>query len=278
MTEIKDCLPEVARKHFIDLRNIRLEAETAKYHQRLSQLRHEIAARSQGRSGWQEMEEWKYKEELSNNLAVGYVQDALETCRLYDIPISPTMCNCLLKAVDELLVVQHKNALRTNGQGPAGFRIPLSVLQEGDLRVKKILPQIRVVVEAARVEDTKKRFAMAQEKERYGHTYNQNITQHGGVINASQTGNVSAQQVVAGGLDDLRPALAEMRAFFKKQEGSLDADEYVGLLASAEKAAAEKDETKIIGYLKQIPSKAWDIGKAVIPEVLLHYLKLHGIS
>jgi len=97
-------------------------------------------------------------------------------------------------------------------------------------------------------------------------------------MNASQTGNVSAQQVTVGELDDLRPALAEMRAFFKKQEQSVDADECVGLLASAEKAAAEKDETKMLGYLKQIPSKAWEIGRTVIPQVLLHYLKLKGMA
>ena len=80
------------------------------------------------------------------------------------------------------------------------------------------------------------------------------------------------------GKGGLRPALAELRAFFKKQEESVDADEYVGLLASAEKAAGEKDEGKMLGYLKQIPSKAWEIGKAVVPQVLLHYLKLRGMA
>jgi len=78
MTEIKDCLPEAARRHFINLRNIRLDAETGKYRERLVKLRTQIAARSQGRSGWQEMEEWKYKEELSDALAAGYIQDALK--------------------------------------------------------------------------------------------------------------------------------------------------------------------------------------------------------
>jgi hypothetical protein len=87
MIEIKDCLPEVARKHFIDLRNIHLQAETARYQQRLTQLRAQLAAKGQGRSGWQAMEEWKYKEELSNALATGYVQDAIDTCDLYETPL-----------------------------------------------------------------------------------------------------------------------------------------------------------------------------------------------
>jgi hypothetical protein len=140
------------------------------------------------------------------------------------------------------------------------------------------MSQIRVMIEAARLADVKQRGAMAKEKERYGDTYTQNITQHGGVMNASQTGNVSAQQLTVGELDNLRSALAEMRAFFKKREESADADEYVGLLASAEKAAGEKDDSKMLGYLKQIPSNAWEIGKAVVPQVLLHYLKLRGMA
>jgi hypothetical protein len=278
MTEIMNCLPEGARKHFIDLRNIRLEAETARYRARLTELRAQIAAKNQGRSGWQEMEEWKYKEELSDSLATGYVQDAFETCRLYDIAITQPICNCLVKAVEDLLEIQYRNALQAQGQGLSDVRIPVSVRQQGNLRSRKIMSQIRVTIESSRVEDVKKRTAMAKEKERYGDTYTQNITQHSGVMNASQTGNVSAQQLTVGELDALRPALAEMRAFFKKHEESVDADEYVGLLASAEKAAGEKDESKMLGYLKQIPSKAWEVGKVVVPQVLLHYLKLRGIA
>jgi hypothetical protein len=279
MTEIKDCLPESVWKHFIDLRNIRHAAETDRYRERLVKLRTQIGARNQGRSGLQEMEEWKYKEELWDSLAKGYVQDAFETCRLYDIQLTRPLCDCLVKAAGDLLEIQYRQALQVQGQGLADVKIPISVRQQGsDLRSRKIMPQIRVMIEAARVEDVKKRAAMAKEKERNGATYNQTITQHDGVMNASQTGNVSAQQLTVGQLDDLRPALAQMRAFFKKQEDSVDADEYVGLLASAEKAAGEKDESKMLGYLKQIPGKAWDIGKVVLPQVLLHYLKSHGMA
>jgi hypothetical protein len=51
-----------------------------------------------------------------------------------------------------------------------------------------------------------------------------------------------------------------------------------GLLAGAEKAAATKDENRMLGYLKQIPSKAWEVGKVVAPQILLHYLKLRGLA
>lgn len=180
MTEIKDCLPESVRKHFIDLRNIRLEAETAKYRERLVKLRAQIATRNQGRSGWQEMEEWKYKEELSDALATGYVQDALETCQLYDIPLTQSICDCLVKAVEELLEIQYRNALRTQAQGMADVNVPLSVRQQGNLRSKKIMPQIRVMIESARVADEKKRVAIgnaSRMKEPAGiHIHNTNIT------------------------------------------------------------------------------------------------------
>jgi hypothetical protein len=278
MTEIKDCLPQEARKHFINLRNIRLEAESGAYRKRLVELRSQIAARNQGRSGWQELEEWKYKEEMSNNLATGYVQDAFDTCSLYEIPVTQPLCDCLVKAVENLLDTQYQHSLRVQAQGGSDVKVPLSVRSEGQMRARKVMPQIRVMVEKARVEDLKKRTAMVNEQKKIGDTYMQNITQHGGVMNASQTGNVSAQQLTVGDFENLRPALAEIRAFFKTQQESAEMDEYVGLLASAEKAAGEKNESKMFGYLKQIPSKAWEIGKVVAPQVLLHYLKLRGLA
>jgi hypothetical protein len=277
MTEHKDCLPENAKRHFIDLRNIRLEAESGKYLARLREFRSQLAARNQPRSGWQEMEEWKYKEEFLDSLATGYLQDAFETCRLYDIPLTRSMCNCLVTATEELLDIQYRHALQA--QGLADAKIPASVIQQGNVQSRRIMPRISVMVEAARVEDEKRRLAMAEEKEKSGDTYTQNITQHGGVMNASQTGNVSAQQLTVGELDNLRAALAAMRTFFKKQEESVDTDEYVGLLSSAEKAAAEKDESRMRGYLKQIPGKAWEIGKAVIPasSAALPETSRHGV-
>lgn len=98
-----------------------------------------------------------------------------------------------------------------------------------------------------------------------------------GVLNASQTGNVYAQQITVQELADLRTALAEVRTVLKAESQSLETDEHVGLLAMAERAASDKDESKMLDYLKQIPSKAWDVGKVVVPQVLLHYLRLHNL-
>ena len=116
------------------------------------------------------------------------------------------------------------------------------------------------------------------DKKRYGNTYTQNITQHGGLMNASQTGNVSAQQLTIGDFDGLQSALADLRRFFRRQDDSADVDEIVGQLASAEKAASRRDEPKLFESLKRIPARAWEIGRAVLPEVLLHYLRTRGLA
>jgi len=194
MTEIKDCLPEAARKYFIDLRNIRLKAETDRYQQRLTELRVQLAARGQGRSGWQEMEEWKYKEELSNALATGYIQDAIETCDLYGIPLTDSLCNCFVRAIEELINAQYQSALKVQAEGLSDVKIPLPVRQQGNLRVRQIMPQIRVMIEKARVECQKKAL-VENDKGKPGSNYTQNITQHGGVINTSQSGNVTTHQL-----------------------------------------------------------------------------------
>jgi len=276
MTEIKDCLPEHTRVHFINLRNIRLEAETAKYRSRLGEFRNQQAARGSIFSSASVMQQWKFAEELHANLATGYVEDAFETCRLYDIPLTPTICDCLIKAVDYLLDVQYEHALKASAQNFGDLKIPLPVRQEGN--TKRIMPKVRAMVETARVGDAKRRASMGEGKGKIGDTYNMNITQHGGIMSASLTGNASVQQLNIGELQEMRQALAGTRAFFKKQEESVDADECVGLLASAEKAAHEGNEGKMHALLKQVPGKAWEIGKEVIPKVLLHYLKIHGMA
>jgi len=141
------------------------------------------------------------------------------------------------------------------------------------------MKRIRVMIETARVEDAKARLTMTTPKEKTGdvYSYTQHITQHGGVINASQTGNVSSQQLNVGELGELRTVLAEVRSALKRQDNSVDVDEHIGLLASADKAANEGNENKMLGFLKQIPEKTWDIGKVVIPQAVLAYLKAHGI-
>src|ERR1019366_2964438 len=106
---------------------------------------------------------------------------AFETCKLYDIELTRPLCNCLVKAVGDLLEIQYRQALQVQGQGLADVKIPISVRQQGsNLRSRKIMPQIRVMIEAARVEDEKKRIANRTEshlKEATSiHIHNSNMT------------------------------------------------------------------------------------------------------
>jgi hypothetical protein len=185
MTEIKDCLPENARKHLIDLQNIRGAAETEKYRERLVACRRESAARSQVPSGLQDLAEWKLKEDLGDNLTKGYVEDALVTCRLYDIALTPTLCDCLIKAAQGFLDTHYRNAFRASAQAKEHIEIPGALKKLSDLNAKKLMPHIRVTIEAARVEDEKKRLAyenQARTKEATAiHIHNSNITTVGEV-------------------------------------------------------------------------------------------------
>lgn len=248
MTEIKNCLPEHARKHFLNLRNTRLGAETARYQQRLADLRAQLAARGRGRSGWQEMEEWKYKEELSDALATGYIQDAIETCDLYEIPLTESLCQCLLKATEEMLDVQYKNALQAQALGTSDVRIPLSVRQQGSMRATKIMPQIRVTIEKVRVEHMKK---TEQQKQKHSDTSDRvahsSIVVHGDVNDSTfQQGSHNVAVVV--NKADIQRIAEEVKALIATQKfPKEDAEEISADIATAEaQLASPKPKHHII--------------------------------
>lgn len=119
---------------------------------------------------------------------------------------------------------------------------------------------------------------MSKEPAKNGHTYVQNIHQAGGMMNASQTGNVYAQQFTVADFEQLSSALADLRSHLRKQDDSVETDEQLGLLAGAQKAAQEKDESKMLACLRQVSPRVWDITKAVVPQVLLHLLKTQGLA
>jgi hypothetical protein len=277
MIEIKDCLPQHAVPHFINLRNVRLERERKLYQQKLGESRAQAAARGVINSGFQQLAEWQLKDTMHEAIATGYVEDFFETCELYDIPLTRPLCERLLQAVGDLLTAQYKSALQAEAQGVSDVRIPLSIRsQMGNSPHFPVMSRIRVMVETARVKNERARVAMTKDKT--SETYNMNITQHGGVLNASQTGNVYVQQLTAEQLIAMQPELAALGAALKAQN-TLDAnaDENVGLLASAEKAARAGDEGKMLSILKQVPAKVWDVGKGVISGALVAYLKAHGL-
>lgn len=80
----------------------------------------------------------------------------------------------------------------------------------------------------------------------------------------------------------LKQELATIRAALKAQPDSLEADEVLGSLASAERSAQSNDEHGVKHALSTITQGGWEIVKKVAPTVgsqlLLHYLKLHGMA
>jgi hypothetical protein len=284
MIEIKDCLPQHAVAHFLTLRNIRDESEIGNREKRLVESRRQAAARGSVANGMQIYSEWKIIRETQEAQVIGHIADLLETCRLYDISITRQLCDCVLQAVNDLLVIQRKHALQAIALRLSSTTLPRTVLlpMEGEAISTAVSNRVKAALEKARVESEKAEIAMANEKQRAaqkeGHTFNyvQNITQHGGVMNASQAGNVNVQHLTTEQLNALQPELAALRATLKAHD-ILEADEGVGLLAGAEKAAKDGDESKMLGLLKQIPAKAWELGKPVISAALLGYLKAHGL-
>lgn len=229
MTEIVDCLPARAKAHFINLRNMRMEDAISRYQSSLRDLRSQMAARGIGRSSIQMTQEWTLSEKLSNEMAKDHVEGALDTCRLYDIPLTRQLCDCILNASEEFLRIKFEQTVSTQRLRSSEMTMPPQAQQQFESMASNrrygIMPEIRVMIETARVEDEKKRIAIENERGKLGDTYNQYITQRSGVMNASQTGDVSAQQITVSDLETLHAALAQMRAFFKQQD-SLDADEY----------------------------------------------------
>lgn len=275
MPEFMKCLPEGAREHFIDLRNRRLVVEVARYRARVSEFRAHIATNGHGHSGSHEVEAWSYREELFNSLARGYAQDVLGTCRLYNVPLTRPFCDCLVKAIEGLLAIQYRNALYPQGHSKADVKIPLPMREQLARMLNgkrfEVMPEIRVAIETARVESVREKMAIAKKKESQGNGHNLTFAHNGNGMHA-------VQQLTIAELDNLREELAGMRAFFKTQAGLEKADVYDWLLADAEMAASELDEEKMFGCLRQVPHTAWDTGKMVLPQALLHYLKVRGMA
>jgi hypothetical protein len=282
MIEIKDCLPDVeAKKHFLDLRNRSLQSSTDAHRQSLSLLRATFAHRGTLLSGPQIAQEWKLTENKIDALAKAYVDDALDTISLFQIPLTKQLCDCLEQATEHMLAASYASAISTL-RGPTAQRSPNGVathlgraMHQGRF---KALPDIRVRLRESRLKYERREEERVGKSDSKGHTYIQhNTIQQGGTINASQTGNVH-QTLTVNDFDAIAAYLAEVRAELRKREPTLETDEHIGYLAGAEKAAREKDESKMLGYLKQIGSKLWDLTKAVAPQALVLYSKAHGMG
>jgi hypothetical protein len=98
----------------------------------------------------------------------------------------------------------------------------------------------------------------------------------------SQFGDNHTTIVQIGDMSGLKQELGSIRAALKAEPDSLETDEVLGSLASAEKAAQSGDDHGVRHALSAITKDGWEMVKKTVPsvgsQVLLHYLKLHGMA
>lgn len=154
MSEIQYYLPAHAQPHFIRLRNSKWEAARAAHNEKLLAVRREAAARNAMRSGHLQLAEWNLSQEFIGNMAMGYLEAALETCALYDIRLDERLCTGFKGAIKKFLMAQRKNALLHDAQRvPGAVHVPISVRQQlsGDHNLPRF-NEILIELEKARVE------------------------------------------------------------------------------------------------------------------------------
>ena len=154
MSEIQHYLPVHAQPHFIRLRNAKWEAARTAYSEKLLAVRQDAAARNAMRSGHLQLAEWNLSQELTGNMAMGYLEAALETCALYNIRLDERLCTGVKGAIKEFLVAQRKNALLHDAQRvPGAVHVPISVRQQlsGDHNLPRF-NEILIELERAHVE------------------------------------------------------------------------------------------------------------------------------
>jgi len=123
------------------------------------------------RSGHLQLAEWNLSQELTGNMAMGYLEAALETCALYNIWLDERLCTGIKGAIKEFLVAQRKNALLHDAQRlPGAVRVPISVRQQlsGDSNLPRF-NEVLIELEKARVEGTRD---TAQKEPQVNHVFN----------------------------------------------------------------------------------------------------------
>lgn len=283
MSDFLNCLPMHARAHYIALRNIGDKVDREKYETKLRKLRSEANARGNLKSGSTYEAEWITKSEFIDTLAVGHIEDALETCNLYEVELTSTLCGCLERTAREFLAMQYNMQILNQGRGVTDIHMPNSAIQavSDTLRNKTFsaLSRIKVIIEKARVEDVKRRASVKREAVSKT-TYNQHI--HGDNNTVTQTGDVTVNHYTANDFEQLTVELDALRAALNAQPSTIEVDRTIGELAEAEEASQANDQTKVKSSLSRISKAGWEMIKTVAPkitsEIILYHLKLHGLA
>ena len=357
MSDLVSILPGEIRKHFINMKNVR-DGHDGSYAARLDELNGMAAEKNLFHSGWYLKQRSELKTQFADALAYGYMEEALATCKLYEVPLTRPFCASLEEAAKQMLTSFYRNIIHAQGTG-AGFRMPASAVQAvnqqasnkrfqyhaEDWRLTESSPRRgrekegrgygKRGCESSRVKPPK-RFAVGEhvriinlgidgvvtqvDDERtfmsqYMHTidtsmaagesqavssssfplrspaprnsssattYIQHINQSGPGVACGSSGD-SAYEHSA----NWRHERIEARACYhsrsvKAQPNRSEADEVLGSLASAEKAAQSNDEHGVKHALSTITKGGWERVKKsrlrLATQVLLHYLKLHGMA
>ncbi len=334
----------------MNLRNMRDSRELKDYNQKLAELKTGLAARGLIRSGHFMKQSSDLQKQAIDLTVHGYIEDALATCDLYDVPLTKELCTSLEDIARASLSAKY-------GRGPyiqaiMGNDWPAVAMnqlnQEWERDKLKSMPTIIVMLETARIADARKRTeAMANKAPKqfavgtkvrvrnpgvdgivtemgteraalseYWHkidtsngvrrepgcnlelipepitqsgkasgnttNYIQHVTQSGPGSSVSQLGDTHTNILQIGDMRALEQELAAIRAALKAQPDSLEADVVLGSLASAERAAQSNDGHGVKHALSMITKGGWEIVEKVAPavgsQVLLHYLKLHGLA
>jgi hypothetical protein len=116
---IEQCLPASSRRFYIRLRAQKHEEAMARHREQLISLRSENAARGALPSGQQLLAEWKLSEEFIGEMAVAFLDTALETCELFEIPLDLSLSACIEKEIEGYIQVQFRHALKNrSGANP----------------------------------------------------------------------------------------------------------------------------------------------------------------
>lgn len=283
MSDFLNCLPVHARAHYIALRNVRHTADREKYEAKLRTVRNEAAAHGTLKSGHTYKAEWDIRAAHLDAVAVSHVEEALATCKLYEVELTPALCGCLETTARDFLAKQYNMQIRNQASGVADVHMPNSAIQamSGILRNKTftVMSQIKVAIEKARVEDVKRRASVKKESTT---TYNQHVHQYGDNNAVSQTGNIRIHQYTVNDFGQLTVELDTLRTALKAQPSTIEADRTIGELAEAEQASQANDQTKVKSSLSRISKAGWEMIKTVAPkitsEIILYHLKLHGLA
>lgn len=277
---MENCLPSKARNHYITLRSSRLDASAQEYAESSKALANEHAAKGLLQSGAFIKALMSLIAESSNNLVIGMVQDAVNTCKLFEVEITDEMRKCLIRASEDLAAIKQTHAVQAIANRTNTFNLPSGAVNQIQRQLTAAITpmgRIRVLIETAYREGINQRKRMERDDSKKGTLIQQYITQQGdGTINATMIGDIATHQTTVNDFAALTAGISALREHFKSIN-TLEADEYAGILAAAQKAAQEKDESKLVHFIKTIPSKAWEVGKPLITAALSHFLMTHGI-